>query len=366
MKSLLSFIIGCLLTSSIMAKPIIDIDVYGVDAKQAEEIKTRYGQQIRSIEFAIESAIESSIHKAIASKRSLDNIKPPHGFNQLKKNRQALLNQIKREQNLLSVDAATISYLPKNVSYITIEAVSKKHPELLRYTTPQVHHKVKHITSDLIDKMNEFNQLSMMLYTENKLGEKDTDAKYCPVYHCTMNFLHPRLKPYLSLFNQGIIKEKTLILNTLKNDIDSERRGAAVFLVGHLNDPHEIISLLLPYVQDKDLSVRNNSMRVIGKTMRKAKIYDIDLKPFLALLHSPSTLDRNKSLYVLYAAAELPAAKKIIAQQSGDILLQLLQLKQPNNHDLAYKILKRLSGKKWGDQDFRAWKQWLASVKTVA
>src|SRR5580704_6569733 len=120
MKSLLLSIVGCLLTSSIMAKPIVDIDVYGVDAKQAEEIKTRYGQQVRSIEFALESAIESSVHKAIASKTShLDNIKPPHGYNQLKKNRQALLNQIKREQNLLYVNTSTIFYMPKNVSYTT-------------------------------------------------------------------------------------------------------------------------------------------------------------------------------------------------------------------------------------------------------
>ncbi|MFA5960567.1 MAG: HEAT repeat domain-containing protein [Tatlockia sp.] len=367
MKSLLSFIIGCLLASNTLAKPIVDIDVYGVDSKQAEEIKTRYGEQVRSIEFAMQSAIESSVNKAIASKTlHLDNIKPPHGYNQLKKKRQALLNQIKREQNLLFVNAATIFYMPKNVSYTTIEVVSQAHPELLRYTALEAHSRVTHSPADLIDKMTEFSQISMMLYAENKLQEKDTDTRYCPVYHCAINFEHPALKPYLSLFNQGAIKDKTLILNTIKNDSNSERRGAAIFLLGHLNDPHEIISLLLPYVQDHDPLVRNNSIRVIGETVRKAKIHDFDLKPFLALLHSPSTLDRNKSLYVIYEAAQLPTAKKLIVQQSGDILLQLLQLKQPNNHDVTYKILKRLSGKKWGDQDFAAWKQWLASVKTAA
>lgn len=367
MKALLLFIVGCLSVSSILAKPIVDIDVYGIDSKQAEEIKTRYGQQIRNIEFAINSAIESSIKKAITSKTlQLDNIKPPHGYNQLKKKREALLNQIKKEQNLLFVDASTIFYMPKNVAYTTIEVVSRAHPELLRYTSPHIRPKKSHTPSDLIDKMYEFDHLSMMLYSNNELEEKDTSSKNCPVYHCVMNFSHPRLKPYLSLFNEGVIKEKSLILNTLKNDPDQERRGSAVFLLGHLKDPHEIISRLLPYVQDKDSLVRNNSMRVIGETMRKAKIYDIDLKPFLALLHSPITLDRNKSLYVLNAAARLPVAQKIIAQQSGEVLLQLLQLKQPNNHDLTYKLLKRISNKKWKDQDVAAWKQWLTSVKTVA
>ena len=259
MKSLLSFIVGCLLTSNIMARPIVGIDVYGVDAKQAQEIKTRYGKQVRNIEFAIDSSIESSIQKALASKTlDLNNIKPMHGYNQLQKDRQALLDQIKREQNLLSVEAATIFYMPENIAYTTIEVVTQAHPELLRYITTQSRVRKAHMLPDLVDKRNEFDKIAMMLYTEGKLEGKDEDKKYCPVYHCTFNFENPRLKSYLTLFNQGVKKEKTLILNTLKKDSDPERRAAAVFLLGHLNNPHEIISLLIPYVQDRDQGVRNN------------------------------------------------------------------------------------------------------------
>lgn len=106
--------------------------------------------------------------------------------------------------------------MPENVSYTTIEVVSQAHPELLRYTTPEVRAKKAHTPVDIVDKMSEFEQVSMMLYSENKLSKKDIDNKYCPAYHCIDNFLHPRLKPYLSLFNQGVVTNKALILKNIK------------------------------------------------------------------------------------------------------------------------------------------------------
>lgn len=84
MKLLVSFVC-CLFASSIMASPIVDVDVYGVDKKQAEEIKRRYGQQVRSIEFALKNAIATALQKTIASKTLHLDVKLPHGYNQLKK-----------------------------------------------------------------------------------------------------------------------------------------------------------------------------------------------------------------------------------------------------------------------------------------
>ena len=165
------------------------------------------------------------------------------------------------------------------------------------------------------------------------------------------------------MFNEGAVKEKTLILNTLKHDPNPERRAAAAFLVGHFQDPHEILSVLLPQVTDKDEDVRNNVMRVMGTTMMKAKISDINIEPILALLDSPSTTDRNKALIILLTAVESDAVKKQILQKGTNNLLAILRLEQPNNHDWAYHILKKISGKDFGETNLDAWRKWYSVTK---
>jgi len=42
-------------------------------------------------------------------------------------------------------------------------------------------------------------------------------------------------------------------------------------------------------------------------------------------------------------------------------LLKLLRLRQANNHEPAYEILKELSGKAFGDRDYKDWESWAAA-----
>ena len=158
------------------------------------------------------------------------------------------------------------------------------------------------------------------------------------------------------------MKDKQLIVDTLKNDSDTERRAAAVFLIGHLRSQKEIISLLLPYVTDKSHQVRNNAMLIIVTTMQLANIHQIDTKPFIDFLDSPYATDRNKALGILSEAIESNTSKKIVIQNNGENLIKLLQLQQPNNHDLAYLILKKTSGKDFGEYNIAAWKNQLTRV----
>lgn len=211
--------------------------------------------------------------------------------------------------------------------------------------------------------MIKYDRIGLALMMNNKIKQL---AAPCPVYHCAMGFEHPKLKPYLKVFNDGAIKEKAMILETLNHDLDPARRAAAAFLVGHFRDPHEIISVLSPHISDKDEEVRNNVMRVIGATMAKAKIIDIDVSPFLNALDSPSTTDRNKALYVLFNAADSKAAKQVILQKGGKQLVALTRLKQPNNHDWAYLILKKISGKDFGATNSAGWAAWVSSSKHLA
>jgi len=207
--------------------------------------------------------------------------------------------------------------------------------------------------------MMQFNHLELQLMMNNQLDlENDT----CPVYHCITGFKHPQLKPYLSVFNQGVIKQRKLILQTLNQDKDPERRAAAAFLIGHFQNPKDILSLLMPHVNDSNDHVRNNVMRVIFATMEKAKISKIDTKPFLHLLDSPYSTDRNKALAVLLRAAEDPQTQQSLRHNGRDKLLALLALKQPNNHHTAYLILKKISGKNFDEHNIAAWGKWLSEA----
>jgi hypothetical protein len=97
--------------------------------------------------------------------------------------------------------------------------------------------------------------------------------------------------------------------------------------------------------------------------MSKAGSLSVDVAPFIALLDSPYTLDRNKSLMVLSEVAKKNKYQQEILQKSQDKLIQLLALKQPNNHEFAYKILKEISKKDFNEYDTEAWRLWLLTQK---
>lgn len=42
-----------------------------------------------------------------------------------------------------------------------------------------------------------------------------------------------------------------------------------------------------------------------------------------------------------------------------EFLVEMLALKQPNNHDFAYRILKQVSGRDLGEHAVESWRAWL-------
>ena len=253
----------------------------------------------------------------------------------------------------------TIFYPQKKDLYTTIDVVRANQPERLKFSKP-THYPIPGLPKhDLIDKMSEYESSGFKFMMSN--GERKI-SPVCPVYHCTFGFDSPESKPYLTIFNEGVIKEKPFILSTIKQDREPERRGSAILLVGHFKNPHEIIKIMSAYIQDTCEIVRNNALRVMAATMEKAKIYDVNLLPIMELLDSPSVTDRNKALYVLSVAVKSKSNRKLMIKMGGDHMIQILSLKQLNNHDIAYQLLKKLSGKDFGEHNIAGWQQWLAQT----
>lgn len=306
------------------------VDVHGVDALQARQILQRYEKPIQTIETQFSELF-------LASQKGIDNTKQTEAL-YLKKLK--LIDNIKTAYHFTFVDIQTVSYPNKEDIYTTIEIIPSSTAPGLHYVNQKKSFPKPPIKHDLIDEMMTYYAKAMRLFLTKQL---DLTDQHCPVYHCAVPFNHPELTPYLAVFNQGIKQHKTAVIDTLSHDPNPDRRAAAAFLIGHLKDPHEIVTILSAHITDTNEGVRNNVLRVIGETIWRAKINDIDARPYMALLDSPYVTDRNKSLIILCTLANSPSGKKQIIENNHGKLETLAALKQPNNHDMALKILKKIN-----------------------
>ncbi|RUQ81713.1 HEAT repeat domain-containing protein [Legionella septentrionalis] len=324
------------------------VDVYGTDKIHSEKILQAYRKSI--IEIQTESLKQMNSFYVTGKEDRIN-------ATRLEERKKKLIQEIKQKEGLLYVAFHTTTYVNNNNLYTTVEVIDKTSPERLKFVevSEEISKDIKQ--NDLVAKMEEYVEQGWKL---EALKELDDLNPSCPVYHCIFGFNHPKLKPYLNIFNLGVNKEKINILDTLKNDVNPRRRAAAALLVGHLENPEEIISSLSKHVQDKSPHVRNDVIRVISETMHKSKINHINVEPFLKLLDSPYGTDRNKALSLLFTASLNPKSRTVIINKGEKNLLKILQMKQPNNHEWAYLILKRISGKNYGEYDIPAWKKWFS------
>ncbi len=324
------------------------VDVYGIGPEKSNELIKIYGAQVGNLS-------EQFLNGA----KNLKTAKDQALLNAIMQKKMSLIDKIKQHYGFSFVDFDTIFYPNDENAYTTIEVISKMDKNRLRFVTKLIKPTRPKNKPDFIEKMVKFQQVMGELMFSGQIDPKENQ---CPVYHCLPGFTHPRQKGDFALFNASAVKEKSLILKTIKNDPNPERRKAAIFLMGHFNDPREIISVLTDYIMDTNDDVRNAAMRVINETMHKAHIHQINVEPFLSLLDSPYDTDRNKALLILHNAADSKAVKQLIIRDGKARLIALLHLKQPNNHDAAYTILKQISGKDFGERNYNAWEQWFVKM----
>lgn len=327
-------------------------DIYGLSEQNTQKMMKKYGKELSVLDAMLQKEVSKSYKDEKETLQSQD---------QLQKKKQDLINKIMKDNGFLSVDLQVVFYPDENQLYSTLEVIDKQHPSRMRFLNTAAKassDETRVHQPDLIESMITYEKLGFNLMMHKAISTHSP----CPVYHCIAGFDHPKLKPYLKMFNQGSVQEKNLIEKTLNEDVDPVRRAAAVFLVGHFHDPHEILNVLSSHIADKDDGVRNNVMRVIGSTLQKTSVSHLDVTPFLDALDSPYTTDRNKALYVLSSVAKSKDVQQQILTKGSDKLLALIRLKQPNNHDLAYFILKEMSGQDFGPTNVEGWRHWLTNA----
>lgn len=181
----------------------------------------------------------------------------------------------------------------------------------------------------------------------------------CPAFHCIFTF-QDDLAPYETRFREGALAHADALERMLATDADFADRGHAAYLLAHHPDEGRVARAMIARLTDPSSFVRNNAARVLAFMARETDTKAVPLEPFLRLIDGPTTTDRNKALAVLDGLARDPAHHRTIRERAGAWLLELLALEQPNNHEFAWSILKRISGEAYGARDYAAWRRWLS------
>lgn len=198
-------------------------------------------------------------------------------------------------------------------------------------------------------------------------GEMSPARVACPGFHCFGDHEHAAVAALAERFRERVPHQIEALTEIPRDDRREAFRAAAAYLLGYMTDGRELVRRLIPALHDESSFVRNSVMRVLAEIAVVHPEIEIPLEPILEVLDFPATTDRNKAAAILDGLLARPDSsryQRAIIDRAGATLLAMLRLQQPNNHDYAYEILKKLSGKAFAERDCGAWETWVASVRS--
>ncbi|ATB29395.1 HEAT repeat domain-containing protein [Melittangium boletus] len=182
----------------------------------------------------------------------------------------------------------------------------------------------------------------------------------CRALLCHGGFAHPELAPLEQRFIDGVPRQADALVRVLREDADSGERYRALMLLPYVSSREWIIQAALPSVRDADQGVRNEALRLLGEMQAGQPRVLIPLDPVLEALWYPLSSDRNKAGWALVRLVETEGAvhRQRILERSGEVLLQMLQMKDRIDHEPAHNVLALLAGEDLGE-DVEAWRAWV-------
>ncbi|CAM4499598.1 MAG: hypothetical protein LEGION0403_FIIPPAGN_02544 [Legionella sp.] len=348
MKKFTSCILGLLILSGRLYASPDNFDIYGVED---------------SVKQKIYSCCSDKIEEYLNDSKKMY-------LSQEKPSTEALVNRLKLEEKIIGevkqigkfveVKISVIHYPEDKKTFATLDIVKANEA----YRIPKKKRTIEQTKTvsnlsikNLFRIWRDYDQQKIQLLKKNKLDFSKTS---CPVLHCTWGFDKEDIKSVLPHLQKGVAQNKQALINIIKNGADDNDRGDAIFILAHDDNYQEIANLLINFTDDTSDLIRNNVMRVLGAIVDKHKIEDLELRRITQALNYPYVTDRNKASYVLFGIIKSnPKTHSQVIKASGNILIELLKLKQPNNHDYAYNMLKALSHKNYDEHDFERWSKWI-------
>jgi hypothetical protein len=345
----MKFIIVFGLTSVLLSTPVMAnenqvlVDVYGSRQVTTETI-TKNPSMMNRLE---------AIRKIA---RTPDSVTSSENKKKMQELMESVLEDVVKMGDFSFLTMAYLFYPNNPRAYYTIDIVDKGDKRLEVFqknpdkTIPDPDH--------LIQSWQEYEKTGSDIFYKEKVG---VAYKNCPVWHCVYGFDDEKLKKYQSIFDNNVDRNQAKLVQVLRDDKNPEKRAAAVYLLAHIKDGNRLVRILTPSMTDSNLLVRNNVMRVLAESLSRIKNPDFPIQKAVDALDYPTISDRNKSLYILDSLSKHSRYAKYLVRHAGPQLIGQLKMSQLNVHDLAYGILKRISGKNYGERDYQSWEAWLTS-----
>ena len=314
------------------------LDVYGTDKIDVKRIKSKYHKRWQTI---IQLALARKDYESIA--------KP-------------IVAEIKSAVTLNFISINVVRYPGDKLVHLTIDVVEKSDIKR-KYHFNEVPRQSIQDPEYLIEKWQAYEKEAYDLIFKKGIFP---GTQHCPAWHCVFGFEHPRLKKYQAWFGSPVVDRNiTTLTKILNNDKDANKRKMAALLLAHATNVQEIVEALIPATHDPDAAVRNNAMRVLGvifinmanrkNDIVKFLITKKDLVKLAEGLNFPQTSDRNKALMMIASLVDRPDFADYIREHYSNNLLTELKMQQPDLHDFAYIILKKISGKHYAENNYPAW-----------
>ncbi len=254
---------------------------------------------------------------------------------------------------------AYINFLPivypdSDVIGFSFDVVDKDQAQRLQRFNPKPTGSVAD-PANLIASWQQYEKIGFDAFFKTHKAIKPTN---CPAFHCIFGFDEPRLAPFGVQFNRDVPIYKSQLIKILRQDKDETKRSSAAYLLAHLKNGNEIISVLMPSIRDNSSQVRNSVMRVLGGTILKVEHPNIKLDEVVAALDYPATTDRNKALYMLTSLTINPKYAAELKMHGCKAVMQQFALSQPNLHDTSYVILTAMSNQDIPANDYAGWLEW--------
>lgn len=277
----------------------------------------------------------------------------------------ALVNKItsglKENGSFAFLNVSPIMYPGDNTLYITIDAVDMKDKKRLSHFIPRP---TKNIPDpgDLIAQWRQYKETSdQIIYSKHRFPL----IKHSTAWYSTGDFGEPALKKQIAYFQQQVPKYQSQLGRVLNLDKDHVKRAAAALLLGYSSDPHALIRTLTASMRDPNAEVRNNVNLVLSHVLSRVNVTHFPVVDTVQMLDFPLTTDRNKTLAVIHSLSNQPLYAKYYATHASKLLIASLKMHQPNLHKPAFSILKKISGKPYGEHDYQKWERWAETQKAT-
>lgn len=191
----------------------------------------------------------------------------------------------------------------------------------------------------------------------SRRGQMSVDRPDCPGFYCLWGGPTPELAALQKKFVHGAAVKEAELRLVLAHEADGDKRAAALFVLSYGTRGDKVVEACQGALKDSSSAVRGAALQILADVVNHRKDLRVDVDTILPLLDDPVDVVRGKTMGLLVPMIDndLQRRKMMLAAPR---LVDLLRLKQPDNHDLAFTVLGLISRKNLDRRDYSGWQAW--------